>query len=176
MANVYNSDLGEPLGTHDFSPQASVEDEQEELEGGEEEPTLRLLPKEGDIVVVDVSEECVEKQSDEWDEVEEDTENLDGRPFSVGEVLRVDGAQMQLHWMGSYNTKDFGGVWRRTYVDKKDNKRVHEKSSRKLPYTSLVTGHRVSLYNMVGNPFHLEDERLPPEVVARLRGKVASGK
>ena len=174
LANVYNSDLGEPLGTHDFSAQGNIDDDWEELEGGEEEPTLRLLPKEGDIVAVDVSEEFVQRQSDEWDEMEEDTENLDGRPFSIGEVLRVDGAQVQLHWMGSYDTKNFGGIWRRTYVDKRDNRRVHEKSSRKLPYTSLMTGHKVSLYDVIGNPFQLQNEKLPPEVVAKLESRAAS--
>ena len=174
IANVYNFDLGEPLGAHDFSPDLDVEDEQKEGEGEEEEPTLRLLPKEGDIIVVDVSEEFVEKQSDEWDEMEEDTENLDGRPFSVGRVLKIEGAQLQLHWLGSYTSKDFRGVWRHTYVDSRDNKRVHEKASRKKPYTNLVSGHRVTLYNMIGNPFQLEDEKLPPEVVALLERRAAT--
>jgi hypothetical protein len=162
-ANVHNADLGEPLGKMDFEEGASEDEgDSEEKENGEEEQNddgvvielerrgdrLRRVPVVGEVVVVDVSNRLLHVEGAEMGE------NIDGRSFSMGVVTEVEGAQLILHWMGTYGGDPFKGEWKRTFVDT-DNKRLHVNSSLKSKYDNWFTCHWVYLFDIIGEPFEL---------------------
>ena len=83
----------------------------------------------------------------------------------MGVVTEVEGAQLILHWMGTYGGDPFKGEWKRTFVDT-DNKRLHVNSSLKSKYDNWFTCHWVYLFDIIGEPFELlEGGHLPKRVV-----------
>jgi hypothetical protein len=179
-ANVHNSDLGEPLGKMDFGvgdvdEESGSEEEEDQDENREGEQVivelekdgdqLRRVPVVGEIVAVDVSKRLLHVQDAEMGA------NVEGRSFSVGVVTEVEGAQLILHWMGTYSRDPFRGEWKPTFVDT-DGKRIHVRSSLKTRYDNWFTCHWVYLFDIIGEPFDLlENGHLPQEVANLLKSR-----
>jgi len=193
-ANVYNSDLGEPLGKSDFGVEEEVEQEVEEeeenqdnefweaqgedaeeeqhasaekevqIELEQENASARKIPLEGDIVVVNVAGRELHVEGEV-----QISENIEGRSFSVGQVLVVEGADMTLHWLGTYSKDPLKGEWKKSYVHNKDKRIRHTGRASGLPYDSWETAHWIKIFDIIGEPFQmLENNRLPESVVKQI--------
>ena len=137
----------------------------------EDDPILHKIPAKNDIILVDMDGKELDVWDVDWDELEEDAANVGGRDFSMGRVLSVEGAKIRVHWMNSYS-KGLKGEWKNTYRDAK-TKLFYALDSRSERWTSDVTCHVVTLYDMIGEPFALVKNRLPKTVLALLTKREA---
>ena len=137
----------------------------------EDDSILHKIPAKNDIILVDMDGKELEVWDVDWDEIEEDAANVGGRDFSMGRVLSVEGAKIRVHWMNSYS-KGLKGEWKNTYRDAK-TKLFYALDSRSERWTSDVTCHVVTLYDMIGEPFALVKNRLPKTVLALLTKREA---
>ena len=186
-ANIYNADLGEPLGKRDFNvanhhveseednennefweaqgdeeeeKQQEIEQREVQIELEQEKSSSRKIPLEGDLVVVNVAGRNLHLEDEEVI-----SENIEGRSFSIGEVLQVEGADLTLHWLGTYSRNPLEGEWRKSYMDKSDNKIRHSGRASGKPYDSWETAHWVTIFDIIGEPFQLTAKNKLPKTV-----------
>ena len=124
---------------------------------------LRRVPLVGELVALDVSGRALHVDSGEVI-----AENIDGRSFSIGEVTVVDGAELIIHWYGTYAKKPLEGDWLKSWLHKKDNKVKHSSHIAGKPYGTWETAHWVNLHDVIGEPFQLVDRKLPAFIVMAL--------
>ena len=95
------------------------------------------------------------------------SENIEGRSFSVGQVLVVEGADMTLHWLGTYSKDPLKGEWKKSYVHNKDKRIRHTGRASGLPYDSWETAHWIKIFDIIGEPFQMLENNILPESVVK---------
>jgi hypothetical protein len=99
------------------------------------------------------------------------SDSYENLPFSVGEVIRKKSDTLVVWWYGPAGRgSNISGVWKRGFVDPKDNKRYyHNKRLHRnhSPYTSEDTETELDASHVVGRPFSLVNGKKLPTAILR---------
>ena len=166
---VEEQDRKNKNGKREIEEDDNMDGEEDEEMQSEEDAIIHKIPVKGDIILVDMEGKELEVWDVDWDEIEEDAANVGDRDFSMGRVLSIEGARIKVHWMNSYS-KGLKGEWKSIYRDAK-TKLFYAFKSNSQAWTSDLTCHVVTLYDMIGEPFLLEKNRLPKTVLKLLENR-----